>query len=50
MKKLTIAIIFMLTVITPSFADFTLADLFVSGGVDKPVDSNNSKRKEHDCQ
>lgn len=37
MKKLIITMSFTLALITPSFADFTLADLFVSGGTGKPV-------------
>ena len=47
MKKLTISMIFMLTLVSPSFADFTLDDLFVSGGTDKPTQSKDAK--EHDC-
>lgn len=50
MKKLMIAMSFMLTCLTPSFADFTIADLFVSGGVDKPIETKDTKKKEHDCQ
>ena len=42
------SIIFMLALITPSFADFTVDDLFVSGGTDKPTQSKDAK--EHDCQ
>jgi hypothetical protein len=49
MKKLTLAMIFMLTMMTPSFADFTVDDLFTSGGVDKPVKTKDTKKKEHDC-
>ena len=48
MKKLTVTMIFMLTLITPSFADFTIDDLFISGGTDKPTQSKDTK--EHDCQ
>lgn len=47
MKKLTIAIFFMLTVMTPSFADFTIDDLFVSGGTKKPVETKGEQK--HDC-
>lgn len=47
MKKLTIAMILMFTFISPSFADFTIKDLFISGGTDKPAQSKDTK--EHDC-
>ena len=50
MKKLTMSMIFMLTLITPSFADFTVDDLFVSGGVEKPVETKDTDKKEHDCE
>ena len=50
MKKLTIAMIFMLTLITPSFADFTIDDLFISGGTQHPSDSKDTKKKVHDCE
>ena len=50
MKKLTMTMIFMLTLITPSFADFTIDDLFVSGGTDKPTQSTEETKKDHDCQ
>jgi len=46
MKKLTLATIFMLTLITPSFADFTIDDLFVSGGTDKPIQSKDVKNSD----
>ncbi|CAA6814166.1 MAG: Unknown protein [uncultured Sulfurovum sp.] len=48
MKKLILTMSFILALITPTFADFTIDDLFVSGGTDKPVKSKD--RKEHDCQ
>jgi len=45
MKKLTMTMIFMLTLISPSFADFTVDDLFVSGGTDKPTKSAEESKK-----
>ncbi len=35
---------------TFTFADFTVKDLFVSGGADRPVDTKENQKKEHDCQ
>ena len=49
MKKLTISMIFMLALITPSFADFTVKDLFVSGGTSQPTESKDAEKKDHDC-
>lgn len=48
MKKITITMVLMLTFLTPSFADFTIKDLFISGGSDKPKDSK--MQSNHDCQ
>lgn len=50
MKKLIISMTFVLALITPVFADFTIDDLFVSGGVDKPVETKDTEKKEHDCE
>ena len=51
MKKLTITMIFMLTLITPTLADFTLADLFVSGGTTQQpsIQSEDEEVRIHDC-
>lgn len=50
MKKLIIAMIFMFTCFIPAFSDFTIDDLFVSGGTSKPVDTKDESKEEHDCQ
>ena len=49
MKKLTMSMIFMLALLSPLSADFTIDDLFVSGGTDKPVKSKDAATG-HDCQ
>lgn len=50
MKNIKIVTIALLLMTTTAFADFTIADLFVSGGTAEPIHSSNDReKKEHDC-
>ncbi len=48
MNKIKIVTMVLALMTTSAFADFTVKDLFVSGGTNKPVKTDNNKP--HDCQ